>query len=249
MSFIFLFTIYISDNLSERSKDENAFTQAERQVRILLKELWQEGVDKRIPLPDKSEGGVNFYYQVTKNSNYLLILPLGIILFLFLFSNRDKKVLRLEKESMASVSFNISGFVTRLCLLLEAGLTVNTAIIKITKDNELSDFKDEYFNEQLHKVLANYEKTKKDIVKGLREFSFRTNDPHFIRITGIIDENRLKGTELKEKLLLENHMLWELRKKQSLEKGKVAETKLIIPLMIQLIVLLIITVGPVFLSM
>ncbi|MFA5638438.1 MAG: hypothetical protein WCY49_04255 [Anaerovoracaceae bacterium] len=238
-----------TDYLIERSENESAFEEAERQIRFLLKTVWETEGREKIALPDLSENGVHYLWAVKENNNYILIFPLALILLLFLFANRDKKLTRLEKDSMESVALNLSGFVTRLCLLLEAGLTVNTAIIKIGKDNELTCTKDEYFNEEIQKVLENYEKTKKDIVKGLREFSFRTNDAHFIRITGIIDENRLKGTELKEKLLLENHMLWEMKKKQGLERGKVAETKLVIPLMIQLLVLLIITIGPVFLSM
>ena len=55
--------------------------------------------------------------------------------------------------------------------------------------------------------------------------------------------------ELTEKLQRESETLWINRKKNCEEKGKLAETKLTLPLMIFLIVLIVITVAPALLGL
>ena len=47
----------------------------------------------------------------------------------------------------------------------------------------------------------------------------------------------------------ENELLWFARKQQSEEKGRLAETKLTLPLMILLMVLIMVTVAPAMMEM
>ena len=54
----------------------------------------------------------------------------------------------------------------------------------------------------------------------------------------------LIGVYLSEKLKQENSLLWLARKQQSEEKGRLAETKLTLPLMILLLVLIMMTIAP-----
>mgnify|MGYP000656837785 FL=1 len=51
-------------------------------------------------------------------------------------------------------------------------------------------------------------------------------------------------TDWTEKLKQENSLLWLARKQQSEEKGRLAETKLTLPLMILLLVLIMMTIAP-----
>ena len=62
--------------------------------------------------------------------------------------------------------------------------------------------------------------------------------------TAVIADNISKGVELNEKLERESELLWILRKKNCEERGKMAETKLTLPLMMLLMVLIVITVAP-----
>ena len=65
-----------------------------------------------------------------------------------------------------------------------------------------------------------------------------------MRVSNIISDNIRKGVELTGKLQAESELLWISRKKSCEEKGRLAETKLTLPLMIFLMVLIIITVAP-----
>ena len=70
-----------------------------------------------------------------------------------------------------------------------------------------------------------------------------------MRVSNIVNDNINKGVELTEKLQRESETLWINRKKNCEEKGKLAETKLTLPLMIFLIVLIVITVAPALLGL
>ncbi|MBQ3184719.1 MAG: hypothetical protein IJB54_01905, partial [Firmicutes bacterium] len=68
-------------------------------------------------------------------------------------------------------------------------------------------------------------------------------------VSNIIEDNVNKGTELTGKLRSESDMLWMDRKKKCEEMGRLAETKLTLPLMLFLIVLIVITVAPALLEL
>ena len=69
-----------------------------------------------------------------------------------------------------------------------------------------------------------------------------------VRISNIINDNVNKGVELTAKLQAESEMLWLNRKKSCEERGRLAETKLTLPLIIFLMVLIVITVAPALLE-
>ncbi|MFQ7012468.1 MAG: hypothetical protein ACLRTA_08070, partial [Clostridia bacterium] len=58
-----------------------------------------------------------------------------------------------------------------------------------------------------------------------------------------------KGTGLTEKLQAESEILWMNRKKNCEERGRLAETKLTLPLVIFLLVLIVITIAPALLEL
>lgn len=70
-----------------------------------------------------------------------------------------------------------------------------------------------------------------------------------MRVSNIINDNINKGVELTDKLQAESEILWLNRKKSCEEKGRFAETKMTLPLMLFLMVLIIITVAPALLEL
>lgn len=70
-----------------------------------------------------------------------------------------------------------------------------------------------------------------------------------IRVANIICDNVSKGTGLTEKLQAESEILWMNRKKNCEERGRLAETKLTLPLVIFLLVLIVITIAPALLEL
>ena len=70
-----------------------------------------------------------------------------------------------------------------------------------------------------------------------------------MRVSGIIADNINKGAELNQKLERESEQLWLSRRLHAEEQGRLAETKMTLPLAIFLCVLIVITVAPAMLQL
>lgn len=89
-------------------------------------------------------------------------------------------------------------------------------------------------NGHVNKIVGDYARDRK-----LAELS---------RLVSIVSESRDRGTDLREKLNVEGEILWEKRKRQAEEVGKLVDTKLALPLGMMLISLLMVTAAPALLQ-
>ena len=225
--------------------------EAEREIRFWMETMWERGrPGETIKLPLSAKSGASYHWSQVKKNNLWLLTFLAIIMYLA-YKFLDKNYLRkLEKKSMDSVIKQLPFFITQLVLFLEAGLVITNALERIIVNYSISNLQTEnYFYDQLSRSKKIAEETKSDLVAELASFAYRTRLTDFIRIMALIEENRLVGSELKEKLLMESYLIWEGRKKKAIEDGKLAETKLALPLMLQLLAVIIITTAPVFMDM
>ena len=93
-----------------------------------------------------------------------------------------------------------------------------------------------------------------DWEKEFRDFSRSSEHSgegsrELMRISNIITDNISKGVELTDKLQSESETLWLSRKRSSEERGRLAETKLTMPLTVFLLVLVVVTVSPALLEL
>ena len=242
------------NDISELHKNpsDQIFHQAERELRQWANSTKVDSRASPVQLPEKSSEGVVYHWGISKENNYLLLplIPIGFVVFLFF--QRDQDLRRKELESNESVQNQLIPFVTRLVLLMEAGMVVSGALERMMSEykrwHHINQRKD-YFIQQMVGIDHRVHETKGDYVKEIKGFSHRLGNPDFIRIMGIIEENKHKGTELSQKLLMETRSLWEKRKKSAIERGRVAESKLTFPLMLQIISLILVTIAPVFIEM
>ena len=103
---------------------------------------------------------------------------------------------------------------------------------------------DSYFYRQLGMIETHAANTNTPVHVELSEFARRSGVREMMRITNIISDNIGKGSDLTGKLTQESSMLWFARKKHAEEKGRLAETKLTVPLVILISVLVMITISP-----
>ena len=85
--------------------------------------------------------------------------------------------------------------------------------------------------------------------KEMYDFARFSGVKELMRITNIMIDNINKGDDLSGKLRRENELLWFARKQQAEEKGRLAETKMTLPLMILLTVLIMVTIAPALMEM
>ena len=177
----------------------------------------------------------------------VILVTIAALLSIYLLRYRQaKNELKTDSEAILR---DLPEFVNKLVLLLSAGLVTETAVMKITGDYQKHvGLRKKPLYEGFCEIEKRMLETNASFLKELRIFAQKSDVRELIRFSNILDENIHTGNSLSEKLEGEAAMLWFYRKKNAEEKGRLAETKLTFPLVIQLLVLMMITLAPVFLK-
>jgi len=134
----------------------------------------------------------------------------------------------------------------QLNLYLSAGLVPDKALKEVAKDSMGID-------KPLERVLV-YCKSMSDsknipMDAALSDVAGKIKSRNLLRFAGIITDNRLRGSDLSEKLERERSLMQSDRLSTARALAKEAETKLSLPLSLLLVVLIGICIAPAVLSM
>lgn len=240
---------------AEKKEAEPAMTEEENyeySLRTFADTLNSDRTVKKVSLPAKLETGEKIHWEIEKasRSNSILILIMMVLISVIMYRERFSSLKKIEAANRASVSRQLPGFINRLVLLIEAGMVVNSAFEKAVEESiGDSNTSDDYFYSNLKGIYTAMKTANGSMSKGLKDFARNSGVQELMRVSNIIEDNVNKGTELTGKLRSESDMLWMDRKKKCEEMGRLAETKLTLPLMLFLIVLIVITVAPALLEL
>lgn len=205
---------------------------------------------RRIELPSSLDTGEKVTWRVDSQSNTILILVAVMALSVIIYKNRYSPLKRIKKEQEDSVISNLPEFVNRLVLLLNAGLVLNSAFEKTIEESLLfHEGENDYFTENMNEIYLSMKAANGSMHTELKRFARESGIKELIRVSNIINDNISKGVELTGKLKNENEILWINRKRNCEERCRLAETKLTLPLMIFLIVLIVIVTTPALLEL
>lgn len=205
---------------------------------------------KVVYLPGEIEGIKNVIWKVDNNNPILLIIFIGILVLISIYLKRYDEIRRLKKKCNDSIEEELPDFLNKVVLLMNAGLVLSTAFKKIVEDYNANSYKDKsYFYNQLTELNNKVNETNSSMEEEFKRFAERSKNREFMRITNVIADNIHKGTELVNILHNESSFLWFQRKKRAEEKGRIAETKLTMPLALQLLALVLITLAPAMIEM
>lgn len=232
--------LQVSEILPQQSREEKI----EEKLRNVISKLNIDRTSKKVLLPAELETGEKLTWAKAEESNGALYAMAFISALLLLYKNRFYALEQEERQARESIIRSLPEFINKIVLLLNAGSVLTAAFLKAAEDSGGSAGKHNYFYQQMDQIARSVRETNSPLHEELRDFSKRMGVQELIRITGIINDNISKGYELSEKLKKENELLWFSRKQHAEEKGRLAETKLTMPLMLLLLVLILITVAP-----
>lgn len=230
-------------------KQEDVEKVLESRLATLTKEIKDSDNGNRLVLPSHLEDGISLKWESHKKSSGLFLIFLLILTAFIIFQGRYEKIDKERKMANESMLRDFPGLVNKLVLLLNAGLVATTALAKIADDYSNSKTERRELYEELCEIEKRVKGTNLSVITELRDFAQRSGVRELMRFSTILGENINKGTTLAEKLEIEAEFLWLCRKKQAEEKGRLAETKLTVPLLILLITLIMITVAPALMEM
>lgn len=239
-----------NEEKQSQTEDESDEDRIGRELSGIVSGFNDDNSQRRVLLPGKLKSGESLVWEQESGRNTVPILAVCILVMAALYKNRFRVLEKKKQEEQDSVIRQLPEFVNRLVLLLNAGLVLSTAFERSVEESRtLSDTGEDYFYTKLQEIYMRVKTSNGSMHRELREFARSSGIKELIRVANIISDNVSKGTGLTEKLQAESEILWMNRKKNCEERGKLAETKLTLPLVIFLLVLIVITIAPALLEL
>jgi|GEM_PF-403827 len=241
-----MINIHEKESLSEDPKKR--WEETLRDFRLSVKQMNKNAEGPKVLLPVTLGNSATVSWKKQKDPEPFAGLVLLVGVLLYLYSKRYYSIKTENKNAIDSIANDLPDFINKIMLLLNAGLVVHTAFIKTIDDyfenRKIGLEHESYFYNQLYEIKIRITETNSPLVPELRDFAKRSGVQEFVRFTNIVADNIGLGAALADKLSMESEMLWFSRKKKAVEKGRMAETKLIFPLMLLLLSLVMVTTAP-----
>ncbi|XME01893.1 immunoglobulin-like domain-containing protein [Lachnospiraceae bacterium C1.1] len=200
-----------------------------------------------IVLPDEVEGKSVSYSHPESNAG-MTVFILGIVAAFVIFHLRDDEVKKAVEKRDALMSEDYPEIVSRLTLLLSAGMTIRGAFEKTALDYEKDKVRgkcpERYAYEEML-VAVRQMKSGKSEMAAYQDFGSRSASPRFNKLGSLLSQNLKKGSSgLLNILEYETKDAFEDRKAIARRKGEEAGTRLLLPMGMMLMIVLVVVVVP-----
>jgi tight adherence protein C len=202
---------------------------------------------RKIDLPAKGSGGVSFTWTRTKDMSLAAFFILPVILISAYYYSENKKLRDLRASHESSVIRMLPSFNDQLLLLLESGMTFGDAF-NAAACGYAKRKKKGYFEEEIIRISDLAQNQNRSIAYVINEESVKIGIREFSRLASTAADCQYRGVDICSKLDSESVLLWQERKNKAGTDGKLAETKLVIPLAVLLLMLILITTAPAFIQ-
>ncbi len=203
----------------------------------------------RLLLPRTLNGKELHFYKAMDRKGIVLMVMSVLVVFLLYALEKQNQGKELEKKRR-QMRLDYPEIVSKLILLLGAGMTVKRAWRKITEDYRKGEKKEKrYAYEEMCTTLYEMEGGIMES-ESYERFGRRCNIQEYLRLGALLSQNLRKGTKgLNDMLRLEAVQAFEERKAAAKRLGEEAGTKLLLPMFLMLAVVLVIVIVPAFFSM
>lgn len=230
---------------------KNVFSNEERREMLITDTIGHVNNESKemeyVELPTQIDGkDVKFFLKSERS--WWKYLAFGIILAMVYILLQKQKEINAKALREKQLRLAFAPVITKLTLLLGAGISIKGAWEKIVNDYKKSSKKNVAYEEML--------KIHNEMQNGLSEgqayvlYGKRCKLSSYIRLGNLLDQNLRKGTKgLAESLKYEVWEAFEDRKELAYRMGEEAGTKLLIPMMLSLGIIIIFCIAPAFLNM
>ena len=182
--------------------------------------------------------------KIKDNSMLLFLLFFAAGGFLYRFQDKDLKKKRKDREEQLLLSY--PEFVSKLVLLMGAGLPVRSAFMRMASDyrNKKAGGGVVYVYEELMLVCREMESGITE-TQAYEHFGQRCRLTQYRKCSALLSQNLKKGAAgLLDALQQESEHAFEERKRNAREAGEKAGTRLLLPMMMMLVVVMVLIMVP-----
>ncbi len=215
-----------------------------------LKKKLQQGAyvdEEALVLPEETQDGEKLIWTKNSGSSLLFFLLLLVIVPVLVFLKQENDLKRTMKGRTQRIRQSFPLFAGEVGILVGAGCSLRNAFKRLSLDYEKQrkgSMRRDPLMEEVRKVSLEMEEGA-SMREALEHFSDRIHLRDVRRFVSLLNQNLRRGDEnLLIRLNELTEEVWEKRKKEVREKTEEADTKLLIPLMMMLAVILMIVLAP-----
>jgi len=245
---------YMSENTIDICVTVPEYTEAEKANRHVSQAVRQAEEKKRneatVQLPDTIAGEkVTYAYHENKTSP-LLAIGFGIIGVIAIYMKEIEQKRKEATQRKQQLEYDYAEFISKLTVLVGAGMTIRRAWERIVCDyKEKGSTKKRVVYEEMSYTQTQLENGVAETV-AYAQFGRRCNTKEYLKLATLLEQNIKKGSRDLLKLLdQEAYDAFAAHKDIARKKGEEAGTKLLIPMILMLLVVMAIVMTPAVLSM
>ncbi len=216
-------------------------------IEEMLKNIDSDGNGKAVVLPQKLDNGVNLKWNTKQDKRAAVAAIIGLMCILGIYLGRYSGLRKKVRRYREDVVENFPYIIDKLVLMLNSGLTVFSAMMKISEDSMLRNNVSPLSTE-LTNIGIRVKETNALWLDEWKDFAVRMESSDMLRFVSILEDNYKKGGELVEKLEAEGDNMREMRKKNVQQRIRLIDSKMTLPLMLMLMSLVIVSVTPALLQ-
>lgn len=202
-----------------------------------------------LELPAQYQGRT-LSYQNAEKPNYIMIPFLGVLMAVLLVMQEESRQREQMKKREQQLLLDYAEVVSKLQVLVGAGMTVRNAWGRMVHDYEAVAGK--HVRPAYEEMRQTYYQMENGTAEGAayRDFGRRCCLQPYLKLSSILEQNRKTGTKnLRDLLRTEMEDAFELRKNLARKAGEEAGTKLLVPLFLLLFVVMIFIMVPAMMTM
>lgn len=191
-------------------------------------------------------------YKEKNDFSFLIIPIIGILIAILLEAKDKEKIKEEEKKKARQLEVDFTQIISKVLLYVSSGMTIRNSLIRIAsryqkeiKDNNIVHIAYDELVLLKNKLSSGFSE-----IKSYEEMAKNINKREYTRFISILIQSMKNGNkELKNILTMEVQDALYERKQHAKKLGEEASTKLVLPLMMMLSVVMIIIMVPAFMGM
>lgn len=217
---------------------------------ILIAREGEDRTGKEIFLPEEADGKkISWSRKKEDNSSSLFLLAAAAAVLIYLSRDKDLKK-EVEKRNRQMMS-DYRQLVTKLLLYMGAGITMRNALKKIAgdyKEQKKKGGKVRYVYEELQLTCYELERGVSE-TEAYENFGKRCRLPQYNKLVNLWNQNLKKGSNrMMDELREAAENAFEERRRLARKLGEEAGTKLLLPMMMMLGIVMVLIMIPAYFS-
>ena len=234
---------------TEPEKELSEEQQREKELQDMIAQYNQKKNDPEYYYLPDTWNGKHLEWEQPKDTKGNLIAALGLVAALAVVIGKEREKQTVQAKRKEQMLMDYPGLIMKFTLLVQAGLTARKAFQKIALD---------YGKKENGKERAAYEEIRTTCyemdsgiseAEAYRRFGERCGQVKYKTLATLLIQNLQKGSRhLSDLLEKESVEAWEERKRKARVLGEAAATKLLLPMVLMLLVVMAVIMLPAGLS-